>query len=118
MPEELVPTKVDKPSFSIIHHRNGKDEVTLDNGLKVVRQSKLYVPEWQKWVMVADDPDEFIFENKRKGYVSYQCTCGASAVCISPNSYKQYTSPQAGGDLWICLEYATQGRHLPQRLIK
>ena len=118
MPEELVPVKMDKPSFSIIHHRGGKDEVTLDNGLKVFRQKKLYIPEWQKFVPVADDPDEFVFENKRKGFVSYQCTCGASAVIMSPSGYKSYTSPQAGGDLFVCLEYATQGKHLPQRLMK
>lgn len=118
MPEELVPVQMDKPRFSIIHHRGGKDKVTLDNGQTVLRQSKLFVPEWSKWVMVADDPDEFIFENKRPGYVSYQCTCGSSAVCVSPSSYKQYASPQAGYDLWVCLEYVNTGHHLPQRLMK
>lgn len=113
---KLEPIPIDPKNinfkFSIIHFHGSRDEAETGEGRKVYRQKKIFVPEWNRYVVCAAYDVHFIFENKQRGYVAYQCTCGSLGVIVGSNAYKQDASPTETGELFVCLEHAQSGRHM------
>ena len=98
-------------TFSIIHHFSSPNEARLTNGRTIFREEKLLVKEMQKFVMCAPYDNHFIYEAKIPNMSSYMCTCGAPAVIIGSNQYKQDASPTDTGELFVCFFHASLGKH-------
>ena len=107
-------TKFEKPegfSFSIIHHRNSPNEAETDEGLKVVRQDKIFVKSYNALIQCAPYTDHFIYYDTSRtlGRWTLMCTCGSPAGIVGYDAYKQDASPQ--GAMIICLCHARMGSH-------
>lgn len=100
-----------KVKFAICHFHNSRNEAVTNDGRKIYRQEKIYVPEWKRYVMCAPYTVHFIFENKKKDYGAYQCTCGAAGVIVGSKAYAQDASPTETGELFVCIAHALTGKH-------
>jgi hypothetical protein len=102
---------VDLENFNIIHHLSSPGEARLPNGRMVYREEKLLVKEMKKFVVCAPYDNHFIYESNIPQMSSYMCTCGAPAVIIGANQYKQDASPTDTGELFVCFFHASLGKH-------
>ena len=107
-------TKFEKPdgfTFSIIRHRNSPNDAETDEGVKVTRQTSLFVPSYEKTFMCAPYTDHFIYRDpsKKVGRWTLMCTCGSAAGIVGYDAYKQDASPQ--GAMIVCLIHAQFGSH-------
>lgn len=97
--------------FSIIKHAGiVSSAVTLD-GKQVYRTDKIW---WvDKLVDVVQYDNHFIYPDmsKKRGRWWAMCTCGAPAVVVGYNAYKQDASPTATGEMVVCMFHAQNGKH-------
>ena len=98
-------------NFNIIHHAGTPFEAQLPNGRIVHREEKLFIMEMKKFIMCAPYDNHFIYETKIPHLASFMCTCGAPAVIIGSNQYKQDASPTETGELFVCFFHAASGKH-------
>lgn len=108
---EEVHFKPGSVKFSIVHFSGDRKQAVTDQGRKVVRQEKIFVKEYGHYVPMAPYITHFIFEEKRPGYCSYQCTCGSPGVIVGHQQYKDDMSATPTGELFVCLYHAQTGRH-------
>ena len=90
----------------------GKPKVfTLPNGKKIVAQSKIYIPEYRRFVPCAPYDNASIYETglTSPGTIPYMCTCGSFAVVVGYDAYKQDASAQ--GLMFVCWTHAQTGHH-------
>lgn len=97
--------------FSIIHFRGDRNSAVTDENKVVKRTDKFFVLEYKNFVPCAPYITHFLFEEKRKGYCSYQCTCGSPAVIVGHQQYKTDMAATPTGELFVCLFHAQTGRH-------
>lgn len=73
--------------MNIIKHPGEVKTATLADGTIVHRQGRLFVAEWDAFVVCAPYQDHFVFENPdtRNGSPGFVCTCGAVAVVTPPS---------------------------------
>lgn len=100
-----------KYKLTICHFHNSRDVAETEDGFRVHRKKKIYVPEWGREVVCAPYDVHFIFENKKKGFVAYQCTCGSPGVIVGSKAYAQDASPTDTGELFVCYAHAMNGKH-------
>lgn len=113
MPNEMEPVSFTPGSvkFTILHFRGDRNSAITDEGKVVKRQEQLFVPEYGHFVPCMPYITHFIFEEKRKGYCSYQCTCSAPGVVIGHQQYKNDLAATPTGELFVCLHHAQMGFH-------
>lgn len=112
-PSELEPVsfKPGSVKFSIIRFTGDRQHGITDQNRKVERVEKLFVPEYGHYVPCAPYITHFIFEEKRKGFCSYQCSCGGPAVIIGHQAYKDDMAATPTGELFVCFLHAQYGSH-------
>ncbi len=84
----------------IIRHHGEVKRATTPGNRQVVRQERLFVPEYSNFVPCAPYDDHFVYENPKVNESSYMCTCGSVAV-INMN----------GPRLLVCHFHALHGSH-------
>ena len=96
--------------ITVIRHRGTPNKATLPGGEVVTRQEKLWVSEWEGFVVCAGYDDHFLYVSPGK-YLgsSLMCTCGSAAVITGPSGYVLDASPQ--GKMIVCLVHAQTGIH-------
>ena len=97
---------------NIIHFRGDLNKVKF-NGKTWVRQEYLYLGENFGMVKCTPYDDHFIlYDDSHLGWAIF-CTCGAPAVIIGYDSYKQHTNPQ--GKMLACYSHLhiNPGKHMP-----
>jgi len=70
--------------------------------LNIVREDKLFVQEWGKFIPCAPYDNHFIYYTPEKEQSAYMCTCGSPAVVVPPEGANQ---------MFVCLFHATYGKH-------
>jgi len=115
-----------KFNFAIIKHRGDLNHAKTADGYSVHREKRVYIVEQGKgrWVYCAPDSEHFVFIDPawKRGKVGRwfaMCSCGSAAVITGYNAYANYGSSTdkeestVPGEMLICLEYLTNGKHLP-----
>jgi len=98
--------------FNIIKNRGTLTEATTLHGDKVTKQDKLFVQEFPVGMTVftgfipcIDYENHFIYEvpnnEKTIGLPAYMCTCGAIAVAVGYDAYKDDQS--FAGMQFVCM---------------
>src|ERR1035437_1332105 len=107
-PSELEPVsfKPGSVKFSIIRFLGDRQHGITDQNKKVQRLEKLFVPEYGHYIPCAPYQTHFIFEEKRRGYCAYQCSCSSAAVVVGHQQYKDDMSATPTGELFVCLAHA------------
>lgn len=76
--QKLEPIPIDPKNiqfkFSIIHFHGSRDEAETQEGRKIYRQKKLFVPEWNRYVVCAPYDVHFIFEIGRLALLRAEIT--------------------------------------------
>ena len=86
--------------FNIIKHRGSLTEATTLHGVKVFKQDRIFVIDfpvgmgaYTGFIECADYQNHFIYEVKdsieTRGLPAFMCTCGAPAIAVGYNAYKQ-----------------------------
>ena len=98
-------------TFNIIKHRGSLTEATTLHGKHVVKQDKLFVQNfpvgmtaYSGFIPCADYQNHFIYEVEdsiqTRGLPAYMCTCGAPAIVVGYDAYKQDQSME--GMQFVC----------------
>ena len=99
-------------TFNIIKHRGTLTKATTVHGYHVFKQDKLFVRNfpvgmgtYDGFIPCADYDNHFIYEvpntEKTIGLPSYMCTCGAIAVAVGYDAYKEDQS--FNGMQFVCM---------------
>lgn len=115
-PAELEPVsfKPGSVKFSIVRFLGDRKHAITDQGRKVERQEKIFVKEYGRYIPMAPYITHFIFEEKRRGFCSFQCTCGSPGVIVGHQQYKDDMGATPTGELFICLYHGQTGKHKDQ----
>jgi len=105
-------TDIKDISFSIIKQHGDPNKAVTVDGFTITRQEKLFIPEYQKFVMCAPYSSHFIYldPSGKPGRWFAMCTCGAPSVITGYSGYKQDASSNEGAML-VCLYHAQHGHH-------
>ena len=99
----------DAKAPNIIHHRGDLNSVTFE-GKKFSRVKSIFMRDYG-FVPCAPYDDHFLlYDPSHLGWTTF-CTCGAPAVIVGYDAYKQDASPE--GLLMVCLQHAQTGKHMP-----
>ena len=103
-----------KKTFNIIKHRGSPKEAVTLWGTKVYRKDKIFIPEYENFVICADYDNHFIYEvpdsKETAGIPSFLCTCGAFGIIVAYSGYKQDASKQ-DLPMLVCYLHANTGHH-------
>jgi hypothetical protein len=97
--------------YSIIHHYNSPNSCVRDDGKVMTRKNEIFIKEYGKFVMCAPDDTHFIYEEERKNFWSFMCTCGSPAVITGSKAYAGMGSPTNDGMMITCMMFLTTGKH-------
>lgn len=109
--------------FSIIKHYLSPNSAVTGEGHTVTRQERIFLLDpsgFARMVACAPYLMHFIYKDPEfdKGTIgkcATMCTCGAMAVIVGYNVYKQQMSPAMDssnpGELLVCFNHATFGTH-------
>jgi len=103
----------EKPlSFSIVKQHGDPNEATTVDGHRVYREEKILIPELGGTVRCAPYSSHFVYLDpaNKEGRWFAMCTCGAPAVIVGYDAYKQDASSNEGA-LLVCLYHAKNGFH-------
>lgn len=81
------------------------------DGRWIDAKDKIFIPEYNAWIPCAPYDNHTIYETgfTKPGTQPYMCTCGAMAVIVGWNVYKNEASPQ--GLMFVCHHHATFQKH-------
>lgn len=99
-------------SFSVIKHSGDPDKAVTLDGFTVIREEKVFIPEYQNFIKCAPYSSHFVYIDPSgiEGKWFAGCTCGSPAVITGYSGYKQDVSSNEGAML-VCLYHAQRGHH-------
>ena len=99
-------------SFSVIKQRGDPDKAVTLDGYTVIREEKVFIPEYQDFIRCAPYSSHFVYLDPSgiEGKWFAGCTCGSPAVITGYSGYKQDASSNEGAML-VCLYHAQRGYH-------
>jgi len=96
----------------VIRAHNTPNKVTLVDGTVIHRDpsGKMYIPEWNTYVVCAPYDNHFIFKvpERIKG-VGIMCSCGSPAVTVGAKAYAHLSSKKEA--MIVCFHHTKFNRH-------
>lgn len=94
----------------VVRQVGDKNTAILEDGTKVHRQEKIFLPTRGMEVPCVPYDNHFVFRDPRNvtGWLLV-CSCGSPAFIIMASQYKQWVSP--GGEMIACYVYTMAGHH-------
>jgi hypothetical protein len=98
--------------FAVIQQRGDPYKAITLDGQTVVREEKVFIPEYQNFVACAPYSSHFVYLDpsgiEQRWFA--MCTCGSPAVIVGYDAYRQDASSNEGAML-VCLFHAQRGHH-------
>ena len=92
----------------VIKHYGRPMEALDHAGRKIERKDKIFLRSHRMWYYTMDMDNHFIYESRDYGS-SVMCTCGATAVVVNYEVYKEYSSNK--GPMLVCSFYMEHRKH-------
>jgi hypothetical protein len=99
-----------RPNNIIRSHNDPNHAITL-NGVPVQREKLIFLPSYRQWFPVLGTSMHFCFRDaSRPRGTTLFCTCGAPAIIIGYEGYKQHNS-FIGNEVIACHNFIMYGVH-------